>query len=41
MIDARPALTLRHHGVTKLATANVRDFKSFDFEAVWDPLARI
>ncbi len=38
IIDARLALTLRHHGVTKLATANVKDFKSFDFEKVWNPL---
>lgn len=38
IIDARLALTLRFHGVTKLATANVKDFKSFDFEHVWDPL---
>ncbi len=38
IIDARLAVTLRHHGVTKLATANVRDFKAFDFERVWNPL---
>lgn len=38
IIDARLALTLRHHGVTKLATVNVKDFKSFDFERVWNPL---
>lgn len=38
IIDARLALTLRHHGVTKLATANVKDFKSFGFERVWNPL---
>ena len=38
IIDARLALTLRHHGVTKLATANVKDFKSFGFENVWNPL---
>jgi toxin-antitoxin system PIN domain toxin len=38
IIDARLGLTLRHHGVTKLATANVKDFKSFGFEKVWNPL---
>ncbi len=38
IIDARLALTLRHHGVTQLATANVKDFKSFGFENVWNPL---
>lgn len=38
IIDARLALTLRHHGVTQLATANVKDFKSFGFEKVWNPL---
>jgi uncharacterized protein len=38
IIDARLAVTLRHHGVTKLATANVKDFKGFGFEKVWNPL---
>jgi len=38
IIDARLALTLRHHGVTQLATANVKDFKRFGFERVWNPL---
>ena len=38
IIDARLALSLRHHGVSKLATANVKDFKSFGFERVWNPL---
>ena len=38
IIDARLALTLRCHGVTHLATANVQDFKSFGFEKVWNPL---
>lgn len=38
IIDARLAITLRHHGVTKLATANLKDFKSFGFEKVWNPL---
>jgi uncharacterized protein len=38
IIDARLAFTLQHHGVTKLATANVKDFKLFGFEKVWNPL---
>ena len=38
IIDARLAVTLRHHGVTKFATANVKDFQSFGFEKVWNPL---
>lgn len=31
-------ITLRHHEVTHLATVNVRDFQSFGFEKVWNPL---
>lgn len=38
IIDARIALTLRHHGVTRFATANVKHFKSFGFAEVWNPL---
>jgi len=38
IIDARLALTLRHHGVTQFATANTKDFLEFDFEKVWNPL---
>lgn len=38
IIDARLALTLRHHGVTEFATANVKDFESFSFARVWNPL---
>ena len=38
IIDARLALTLRHHGVTHFATANVKDFEGFGFERVWSPL---
>lgn len=36
--DVRLALTLRHHGVTKFATHNVRHFQTYEFERVWDPL---
>lgn len=36
--DARLALTLRHHGVTEFATANVKDFLGFGFKRVWNPL---
>ncbi len=38
IIDARLAFTLRHHGVTHFATANVKDFDGFGFERVWNPL---
>ena len=41
IIDARLALTLRHHGVTELATANVRDFEGFGFARVWNPIEDI
>ena len=39
IIDARLAFTLKHHGVTHFATANVAHFKDFGFEKVWSPLA--
>ncbi len=39
IFDARIALTLRHHGVTELATANVKDFEGFGFQTVWNPVA--
>jgi uncharacterized protein len=39
IIDARLALTLRHHGVTHFATANVEDFREFGFDRVWNPVA--
>lgn len=38
LFDARLALTLRHHGVTELATRNAGDFDGFGFERVWDPI---
>lgn len=38
IIDARLALTLKHHGVTEFATTNVRDFQGFGFERIWNPL---
>ena len=38
IFDARIALTLRHHGVTHLATSNVKDFQGWGFEKVWNPL---
>lgn len=38
IIDLRLALTLRHHGVTELATANEKDFQAFGFSHVWNPL---
>jgi predicted nucleic acid-binding protein len=36
--DVRLAFTLRHYGVTEFATANIKDFKDFGFERVWNPL---
>ncbi len=38
IVDARLALTLRHHGVTELATHNHRDFQGFGFDRVWSPI---
>ncbi len=38
IIDARLALTLRHHGVTHLATANAKHFGGFGFERTWNPV---
>lgn len=37
--DWRTALALRYFGVTEFATANVKDFESFGFARVWNPLA--
>jgi uncharacterized protein len=38
IIDTRLALTLQSHGVTDFATVNTRDFESFGFQRVWNPL---
>jgi uncharacterized protein len=38
IIDARLAFSLRHHGVTHFATANVGHFEEFGFVKVWNPL---
>ena len=38
LFDARLALTLRHHGVTELATRNTKDFQDYGFTRAWDPL---
>jgi toxin-antitoxin system PIN domain toxin len=38
IFDARIALTLRHHGVSELATANGKDFDGFGFKRVWNPI---
>jgi len=40
IFDARLALTLRHHGVTELATDNVRHFDDFGFVRVFSPVRR-
>ena len=39
VIDLRLALTLQHHGVTRFATANVKDFEDVGFSEVWNPVA--
>jgi toxin-antitoxin system PIN domain toxin len=38
IFDARLAMSLRRHGVTHFATANVKDFLDFGFAKVWNPL---
>lgn len=38
IVDARLALTLRHHGVTEFATTNEKDFAGFGFTRIWNPL---
>jgi predicted nucleic acid-binding protein len=38
IFDARLAFTLRHVGVTRMATANVKDFQGWGFQQVWNPL---
>jgi len=38
IIDARLALTLRHHQVDEFATMNENDFRGFGFKRVWNPL---
>jgi uncharacterized protein len=38
IIDARLALTLRHHRVTHFANANAKHFEGFGFEKVWNSL---
>jgi hypothetical protein len=38
VFDARLALTLRHHGVSEFATANIKDSAGFGFDRVWNPL---
>jgi len=39
IFDARLALTLTHHGITELATVNVKDFKGLGLTRVYNPLA--
>ena len=39
IFDARLALTLRHHGVTRFATGNAKHFGEYGFERVWNPLS--
>lgn len=38
IMDVRLAKTMIAHGVTELATANLRDFQDLGFDRVWNPL---
>ncbi len=38
IFDVRLGATLKHHGVTHFATANVKDFQDMGFEKAWNPL---
>ena len=38
IIDVRLGLTLLHHGVTELATTNVKDFDGLGFDRVWNAI---
>ena len=38
IFDVRLAKSLQSHGVTRFATANVKDFENLGFERVWNPL---
>ena len=40
IFDVRLGETLRHHGVTRFATTNVKDFIGLGFEQVWNPLVK-
>ncbi len=39
IFDLRLALTLLHHGVSSLATANTKDFQGLGFHKVWNPVS--
>jgi len=38
IFDVLLAKSLKSHGVTRFATANVKDFENLGFERVWNPL---
>ncbi len=38
IFDVRLALTLLHHGVTGLATANVNNFQDLGLHRIWNPI---
>ncbi len=40
IFDIRLALTLQHHRVTSLATANIKDFKGLGLQRVWNPVLK-
>ncbi len=37
IFDVRIAMTLQHHGIKSLATANTKDFQDLGFHRVWNP----
>ena len=39
IFDIRLALTLKHHGVTALATGNIKDFQDLGLHRVWEAVA--
>ena len=39
IFDIRLALTLKHHGVTALATGNIKDFQDLGLYRVWNPVS--
>ena len=40
IIDARLALTLRNAGVKEFATGNIKDFREFGFDRIWNPITQ-
>ncbi len=40
IIDARLAMTLRNAGVKEFATGNIKDFREFGFDRIWNPITQ-